>query len=71
MIMTGVKMEDELLECAFNQQAKKSKCVAYCNNHRCYLTITHLKNMRCLQKKCNYLVKQEHIFWKKREMRKK
>ena len=64
-------MENELLKCAFNQQAKKSKCVAYCNNHKCYLTITHLKNMKCLQKQCTYLVKQEHIFWENREKRKK
>lgn len=36
-------MEDKLLECAFNQQAKRSNCVAYCKNHKCYLTITQLK----------------------------
>jgi len=68
----GVSMKDELVECAFNQQAKRSNCVAYCENHKCYLTILHLKNMKCLQKQCNYLRKETtHKFWLEREEKKK
>lgn len=64
-------MEDELLECAFKQQAKRSNCVGYCNNHHCYLTITHLKNMKCLQKQCKYLERIiNHKFWINRAKRK-
>lgn len=70
--MTGVKMKDDLLECAFNQQAKRSNCVAYCNYHKCYLTITHLKNMKCLQKQCRHLSKDTtHKFWIERAERRK
>ena len=65
-------MEDDLVECAFRQMAKKSNCVAYCKKHRCYLTIIHLKNMSCLQKQCKYLVKEDnHKFWIERAERKK
>ena len=65
-------MENELVECAFNQQAKRSNCVAYCKYHCCYLTIVHLKNMQCLQKQCRYLRKETtHKFWIEREAKKK
>jgi hypothetical protein len=65
-------MNDELVECAFNQQAKRSNCVAYCENHKCYLTILHLKNMKCLQKQCNYLKKEmTHKYWINRAEKKK
>ena len=64
-------MEDELLICAFHQRARKENCVAYCNNHKCHLTITQLKNMRCLQKQCKYLEKKPHKFWVEREKKKK
>lgn len=64
-------MQDDLLECAFKQYAKRSNCVAWCSYHKCYLTIIHLKNMKCLNKKCRYLLKQEnHIFWIKRAKKK-
>lgn len=62
---------NDLVECAFNQQAKRSNCVAYCEKHKCFLTITHLKNMRCLQKQCRYLRKETtHKFWIERAKRK-
>lgn len=65
-------MSNELVECAFNQQAKRSNCVAYCENHKCYLTITQLKNMKCLQKQCRYLSKDTtHKFWIERAERRK
>ena len=64
-------MQDEYLECAFHQMAKRSNCVAYCKKHRCYLTITQLKNMSCLQKQCKYLHKETtHKFWIEREKKK-
>ena len=65
-------MSNELVECAFHQMAKRSNCVAYCKKHRCYLTIIHLKNMRCLQKQCRYLIKEDtHKFWIDRAKKKK
>ena len=64
-------MEDELVECAFKQQAKRKNCIAYCKYHKCYLTIIHLKNMKCLQKQCRYLTKEPtHLFWIKRAEKK-
>ena len=57
------------VKCAFNQWANKSKCVGYCNNHKCYLTKLHLKNMHCLQKRCKYLERLEHSFWEARKKR--
>lgn len=65
-------MTDELVKCAFRQMAKRSNCVAYCNYHNCFLTIVHLKNMKCLQKQCRYLRKETtHKFWINRAKRKK
>lgn len=63
---------NDLVECAFHQKAKRTRCVAYCVKHKCYLTIIQLKNMNCLQKQCKYLIKIEsHQFWIKRAKRKK
>lgn len=65
-------MNDKLVVCAFHQYAKKTRCVAYCKRHRCYLTRTQLNNMHCLQKQCKYLKKDtEHQFWIEKEKRKK
>ena len=63
---------NDLVECAFRQQAKRSNCVAYCNKHNCYLTKIHIKNMQCLQKQCRYLNKDTtHKFWIERAERRK
>lgn len=62
---------NELVKCAFNQQARKRNCVAYCKYHKCYLTKIHVKNMQCLQKQCKYLVKfEKHTFWIERQKKK-
>lgn len=54
---------NDLVECAFNQYAKKTKCVAYCKLHHCFLTQTNIKNMNCLKKHCKHLDKLKHQFW--------
>lgn len=65
-------MNEDLLECAFHQKAKRTRCVAYCENHKCYLTIVQLKSMKCLQKQCKHLTRIEnHQFWIERAKRKR
>lgn len=65
-------IDEELVLCAFNQYAKRCRCVGYCKKHKCNLTVPQLKDIHCLQKGCRHLVKyQEHTFWKMREMRKR
>lgn len=63
--------DNEYVECAHNQIARKSICVGYCVHHKCYLTLNHLKNMKCLQKKCIHLVKIKHKYWEEKERKKK
>ena len=63
--------DDDYVECAFNQIAKKSLCIGYCLHHKCYLTNNQVKNMKCLQKQCLHLVKLKHKFWEQRERKKK
>ena len=54
----------KLVECAFGDMAKITRCLGYCHKHKCYLTKTNLDNMNCLQKKCKHLKKIEsHPYW--------
>ena len=69
-------IKDELVEVAFKDYAKKSKCLGYCELHECYLTKSNIENMRCLKKNCKHFDKIEsHPYWleliRKQEEKKK
>ena len=53
----------KLVECAFNQYAKITKCLGYCKKHKCYLTKSNIENMNCITKGCFHLVKLKHPYW--------
>ena len=57
-------MSSELVKCAFNQYARKSKCIGWCRKHNCYLTLNNVKNMKCIQKKCFHLIRLDRQFWR-------
>ena len=44
---------------------------AYCNHHKCEVTVRQMKKKECLKKACKHLVRNEnHDVWKQRERRK-
>lgn len=46
-------------------------CCAYCELHRCFMTVKQMKCKNCLQKQCWHLVKnQQHPYWHQREVAK-
>lgn len=46
-------------------------CCAYCNHHKCAITVRQMKKKECLKKACKHLVRNEsHDVWKQRERRK-
>lgn len=46
-------------------------CCAYCNHHKCAVTVRQMKKKECLKKACKHLIRNEyHEIWKQRERRK-
>lgn len=53
-------------ECLFNSCS--DNCCAYCQLHRCSMTVKQMKAKNCLQKQCWHLEKNEnHQYWRQRE----
>ena len=45
--------------------------VAYCRLHRCTMSVTQMKNRKCLSKNCVHFRKiRAHHYWEQRELRK-
>ena len=62
---------EPLVEVAFKDYAKKSKCLGYCEYHECYLTKSNIENMKCLKKNCRHFDKiKTHPFWQELERKK-
>lgn len=52
------------------QIASETRIVGYCRLHKCYLTLTQMRNKQCLQKNCFRLMKHDNPFWEQRERKK-
>lgn len=57
-----------MLQSLYNTEIAEKRAVAYCKRHHCYVTATQVKHKKCLSKQCYHLEKQEHEFWKQREL---
>lgn len=56
-------------ECLFGTCS--NNVAAYCNLHRCSMTVKQMRCKNCLQKECWHLVKnEEHQYWRQRELTK-
>lgn len=54
------------MECLFHTES--NNVAAYCKHHHCGITVKQMKAKKCLQKQCNYFVKNEqHDHWRQRE----
>ena len=60
-----------MLQGLYNTEISEKRVVGYCCRHHCYLSSTQLKRKECLRKQCNHLKKQDHEFWRQRELVKK
>ena len=54
-----------MLHKTINNAYARSPC-AYCNLHKCSLTVRQIKMKECLKKECWHLKKYEHEWWKQR-----
>lgn len=70
--INGVSIEQQSREWKPTLYGSSSpNCCAYCNHHRCALTVHQMKKKECLRKACRHLTKNEcHDIWKQRERRK-
>lgn len=59
-----------MLRSLYNTEISEKRAIGYCHRHHCYISSTQLKRKECLKKQCNHLEKQEHEFWKQREIAK-
>ena len=59
-----------MLQSLYNTKINEKRVVGYCRRHHCYLSSKQLQRKRCLKKQCAHLEKQEHEFWKQREITK-
>lgn len=57
----------KLVECAFGDVAKITRCLGYCKKHKCYLAKKNIENMNCLKKGCFHFVKLENQYWNELE----
>ena len=47
---------------------KSNNCCAYCNLHKCHMTVKQMKKKECLKKQCWHLKKNpDHQFWHQRD----
>ena len=54
-------------ECLFHSES--NNVAAYCQLHRCGITVKQMRCKNCLQKECRHLVKnEEHQYWRQREV---
>lgn len=44
------------------------KIVAYCRYHKCSMTLPQMRQRECLRKGCGALRKDDHPYWKSREV---
>lgn len=58
------------LPALYGSMITKNRAVAYCSYHNAYLTVATLKGHKCLCKNCDALQKQEHEYWRQREIMK-
>ena len=54
----------------YHTEISERRVVGYCHYHRCYVTVTQLRQKECLKKQCNALERKEHEFWRQRELKK-
>lgn len=59
-----------MMQSLYNTEISEKRVVGYCQRHHCYLSSTQLKRKECLKKQCSHLEKQEHEFWRQREIAK-
>ena len=59
-----------MLKSLYNTDIAERRAIGYCHRHHCYVTSKQIKQKQCLSKQCNHLEKQEHEFWKQRELTK-
>lgn len=57
-----------MLASLYNTEITEKRAVGYCNRHHCYITSTQIKQKECLSKQCYHLEKQDHEFWRQREL---
>ena len=56
--------KDKMVEVAFRQSAKITKCLGYCKLHHCHLTLKNINNMNCIKKNCRHFTKiEKHPYW--------
>lgn len=57
------------MECLYNTNS--DNVVAYCQHHRCAMTVKQMRCKNCLGKQCHYLQKNEsHQYWHQRDLKK-
>ena len=57
------------MECLYNTQS--NNVVAYCEHHRCSMTVRQMRTKNCLGKQCRHLQKNDkHQYWHQREVTK-
>lgn len=61
-------IDNKLVRGLYGSKLSKDKVVGYCRYHNAHLTITTLKQHKCLGKCCNALKKHEHEYWEQREL---
>lgn len=54
-IRKGVKTFKNKEIFLYGRIGERSKSVAYCNLHKCFLEIKDIKEKRCRNKKCKYI----------------
>ena len=54
----------------YHTEISERRVVGYCHYHKCYVTVTQLKQKECLKKQCDALERKEHEYWRQRELKK-
>ena len=57
-----------MLQSLYNTEITEKRAVGYCHRHHCYITTKQIKQKECLSKQCHHLEKQDHEFWRQREL---